>query len=408
MGSGPTISSTATVAADLAICRLSERDARSEPYASIAVHSEIAPAEAAWRELERSAPISGYQTLRWMKPWIETIARANSVEPMIVVANDRDGMPVAILPLGIVRAGPLRKAAFLGGRDANLNMGLFRPGTRWTRSAVRTLLERAVQTSRARVDLFHLRHQPLTWRGHANPLACLTRFPSPSFSAFGRLETDAEAFFAARTRVETRKTLRKKARRLVKHFGELEHVVAGNAVEAQLILEAFQGQKAARLRSLGLPDLFADRSLMAFLLRGATDELPSPAIELHALYAGERIVATFGGTAHASRFSGMFISFDDDIEVARSSPGDQLLRCVVKEKCAQGFELFDLGIGEALYKTNYCDEVEPLFDALFPVTALGRGIGKTLEYRIRFKRFLKQTPWAWAAIQSYRRLRSGR
>ena len=138
--------------------------------------------------------------------------------------------------------------------------------------------------------------------------------------------------------------------------------------------------------------------MRAFLERASTPDENGPGLELHALAVGERIVAVYGGGAHAGRWSGMVTSFDADPEIAKSSPADLLLMKVIAAQCAAGRTFFDLGVGEARYKAVFCDTPIPLFDSLLPITASGWVFTTTYSALLRAKRFVKQDPrlFAWA------------
>ena len=58
-------------------------------------------------------------------------------------------------------------------------------------------------------------------------------------------------------------------------------------------------------------------------------------------------------------------------KIARSSPGEMMVHAVVAEAIARGFSEFDLGVGEARYKDESCEAVEPLFDSALGVSARG-------------------------------------
>jgi CelD/BcsL family acetyltransferase involved in cellulose biosynthesis len=372
-------------------------DRERSPFADVAVAADFAAAEAAWAELEEIAPVSVYQTQRWLRLWSDTIGRAKGIVPMLIIARDLHGSPMALLPLGISRRGMLRIAGFLGGKESNANLGLFRPGPRWTTGDIAALLAGARARSPVPPDLFRLLNQPLEWHGQANPLALLPHQPSPSYGAYGFLAGDAQ-------QQALRKKLRKKARRLEGRFGPIRHVRARDAATARAILEAFHAQKSDHLRARGLPDVYGPPAVREFLSRGATETFANgqPSLELHGLFAGDRITATFGGAGHGGRFCGMFISYDSDIEIARSSPGELLLSEVVAQKRAEGFDVFDLGIGEASYKAHYCDQIEALVDTIVPMNLAGRTYGGALAALGRAKRSIKQSPRIWAGVSALR------
>ncbi len=357
---------------------------------------------AIWQRLEAVAAVSPYQTWRWLQPWLETTGRSMGVSPFIIVAFDAEDAPLALLPFCLWRQGMLTVAGFLGGRDSNFNIGLFQPGPVWSAAAVLRLLRGAARAGPVSIDLFVLRNQPHQWEGVANPLMLLPHQPSPSFGYKVALFRDPAEFVRQNLSRDNRKKLRKKAARL-EASGPVEHLVARTPEAGQAILEAFVAQRQSRCVALGLgaadlPDLHA------FLKRSSVAGMAQPPVELHALYCGTRIVATFGGTSHRDRFCGMVMSFDGDPEISRSSPGEILLESVIRTKCVDGFSVFDLGIGEARYKEIYCPESEPLFDSLVTMSGRGKLFAAGERMRLRVKREIKQSHRAWAAVRTLRRV----
>ncbi len=388
--------SSAGDGSDLALCVFARVDVLTDP--SLALE--------AWRELEAIAPISPFQTSGFLLPWIGTEGRAAGIVPFLVLAYDRHGRVLALLPLGVRRSPFMRVAGFLGGKQCNYNMGLFRPGPVWRPTDIVALFRAAAAASPLRVDMFALLDQPHQWQAIPNPLALWPGQPSPSFSHRAVLPADPDAFFDARHSNHARKLLRTKRNRL-DAVGAVSHRVARSAHEIDEILSTHLAQKASKLAAAGVRASLDSPARRAFLQQASQ---PSPegaaALELHALHCGERIVATFGGLAHAGHFSGMLISHDAELAYARNSPGDLLLASVIRMKCLEGFGSFDLGVGEARYKETYCPVPDPLFDSFFPLTPVGRLclVGESL--RLRVKRAVKRSVWAWPAVQRLRRLRA--
>jgi len=103
------------------------------------------------------------------------------------------------------------------------------------------------------------------------------------------------------------------------------------------------------------------------------------------------------------RFSAMLNSFEQDEAIARCSPGDLLLHALMRHLVARGMIHFDLGAGEARYKSSVCNETIELYDAILPVTARGFLAAPMLTAYLRLKRRVKQTP---SLINAYQRLRA--
>jgi CelD/BcsL family acetyltransferase involved in cellulose biosynthesis len=368
------------------------------------VHQTCDGALPAWSELEKICPGSAYQTRGWLRAWMDTIGRACDAQPMLIVAHNRDRLPVAFLPFATISHDRLRIAGFLGGRDSNANLGLFRPGVRFSEGDLQSLFRAAAVKIRPRPDAFVLANQPEQWEGVDNPLAQLPRQPSPSFCHATTLSADFAAYVAGKLSTDSRKKLAKKRKRLEKDLGTVRHLVASDAEQAQTLLDAFFAQKLARFEQLGIESEFEHPSARAFLEQAsfAGLETGEPPIELHGLIAGERIVATYGGSRHRQRFHAMFNSFDMAEDAARCSPGDLLLVSMLEQMSAQGVESFDLGVGEARYKQAWCERAEPLFDTIVPISAKGRAFALAEAARLRVKRHIKQNPYLWSLAQRLR------
>jgi CelD/BcsL family acetyltransferase involved in cellulose biosynthesis len=403
----------ATIPRRLAAARDDLGATRRRPFAHCEVFSDLAPARSAWAELETLATASPYQGYAFLDAWLRTKSRACAVEPMIVVARDEAGRANAVLPLGRRRIGPVSAAEFLGGGDANFKMGLFRPGLEAGGQAIVDLLRRAARMTTPRLDVFWLADQPHSWRYAVNPMAALSRQPSPSFGHKSALDEDFDVWLRRHYSGEAQRKWRKKARRL-HEIGPIDHVVARDEASASEILSAFLSQKEARMRALGLANVYGSPHTARFFEVAARANLlhGTPPIELHALRSGERIVATFGGLAQAERFCGMFLSYDADPEIARCSPGQMIVLETIRDLTARGFATFDLGVGEARYKDENCEADEPLFDAAVAVTAIGSVVAAATLLQRRIKRWTKQTPWARTLADGLRRrvflMRAGR
>ena len=91
---------------------------------------------------------------------------------------------------------------------------------------------------------------------------------------------------------------------------------------------------------------------------------------------------------------------------AVESPGEQLIVHLVRRCCERGFATFDLGIGDARYKSLFCGDVEPLFDSFLPLSAEGRLFAVAFRSAALVKRVIKQRPVLWSVVRAARRLRA--
>jgi CelD/BcsL family acetyltransferase involved in cellulose biosynthesis len=315
---------------------------------------------------------------------------------------------VALVCLGLETQGPFRVARFLGGKESNLNLGLFRPGTTLTRADLETLLRQAAAAlGPARPDVFVLQYQPLEWLRTTNPFALLPHQDSPNFTYAAKLDPDAEKFFASKFSKDGWKKLRRKEARMAA-LGPIAFITNDTPAHADTILDAFFQQKIARCREQGIDSDFAEpamRNFLEILTRPSGDT--APCLEFSALAIGERITATFAGGEHGGSFTGTVNSYDADIEITKTSPGQLLLLRLIKSLCETGIENLDFGIGEASYKSQYCDLTVPLFDTILPISFKGRLFAFYEASRLRFKGVIKGNRRLFDLLRRLQRLLRG-
>jgi len=373
--------------------------------ARVDVFNTMAAAEPHWRVLEHGDSLATpYQRYDFLKLWQRHVGTDTGISPFIVVGFNATRQPLFLWPLGARHVGSLVGLEFLGGKHANFNMGIWR---RDVACSIDVKALRAVLTQLAgRVDFISLISQPLTWGGATNPFALLPHQRAANHGFSGALVPDFDALLRARTNSDTRKKLRKKERGLAS-FGEVRFERATAPDNVRRMLDAFFKQKTARMRGLGLPDIFSDAGVRRFIEAGAIELQADgkPLIELYALSVDDIIVATLGGIAGGGRFCAMFNSMIQG-RFAAESPGEQILLRVARDCCERGFTTLDLGIGEARYKSILCEDPEPLFDSYLALSPAGRMFVFALSAGAVIKRTIKQSPALWPMAQAVRRLRA--
>lgn len=356
----------------------------------------------AWLSLEVSGIATPYQTYGWQRAAFAALHPGQS--PCIVSLKDRAGRTAAILPFILSRTSGVRIASFPAGKHANYNMGLFRPDVIDSLTPDDLTAALATAAKMAGIDLYALRSQPETWRGHRNPFSALPHRPTAHSAWRADLSGTGDAYIAAIMSSESRKKLRHKERKLA-DIGPVSYAEAVTPGEAKAALSAFLAQKKARFAAQRVANPFDSGDVLRFLEQAAVQPLadgPPAPLSLFAMMAGDRIIAVFGGIIHAGRFSGMFTSFDPDSSVAKFSPGDLLILNLVRTMCDRGLAEFDLGVGDAAYKTDYCQIEEKLFDSLLPMTMTGRAAAMIMAGEQRLKRFVKNHPGIAGIIRRHK------
>lgn len=373
--------------------------------ARIEIFRDMAAAAPDWKALERGDAFkTPYQAFEFLDLWQRHIGAGEGVSPFIVTGFDAAGAPLFVLPFGRRRgAAGLTVVEFLGGKHSNFNMGLWRADFLGALTA--TDLEAVVDALRGHADVVVLGNQPLAWAGRDNPLALLPHQASPSFGFSGPLTRDFEALFNERTSAVGRRKMRKKERTLGE-YGTVTFSRASDDADIRRVADDFFTQKSARMRAIGLPDVFAAQDVRDFVTAGAlaTTADGSRLIELYTLSLDDTIVATMGGVCADGRFSAMFSSIIHG-RYGTESPGEQLLVRVVRDCCERGLHTFDLGVGEANYKSLFC-EADAMFDSYWPLSTKGRAFAAARRGFAASKRAVKQNPLLWKIIVAGRRAKA--
>ena len=388
----PAIAASTSANSDAATAARTAR----RPWASIAIETDIAALADTWRAFEATALVTPYQSYDWIRPFVETIGAAQGMALRYALVRDAGSELCALLPLTITGRSGFRFAEFIGGKHANYHMGLYAPGfAAQLDTALTTQMLTEIGNAIGGLDALAFVNQPITWQGVGNPAAQLAAGPSPSRAyKLALIAGDGDATLRRSMSSHARKKRKNKHSRF-KDFGPSVLTRATTSGEAARIIDAFLEQKAERFRVMGVPDPFAEPAMRAFLEQAAMDRRSErPAIELYALDLEGRPVATYVGATQGERFSGMATSFDMASETVKTSPGELLLAELIRLKAREGVAVFDLGVGEARYKTTFCDDHDDLVDSFLPLTFKGRLFARIARTKRELKRLIKRSPAA--------------
>jgi CelD/BcsL family acetyltransferase involved in cellulose biosynthesis len=381
-----------------------DRMSHAAVIARVEILDDLSLAEPIWRRLEREdALATPYQSFDFLAAWQRQVGALTGVTPFIVVGFDSAGKPAFLWPLGRMRKGPLNVVSFLGGKHANFNFALWRRDvlTKLTADDISTVLARIAAEGR-QADVLNLLNQPRTWEGVVNPFAALPHQPSPSDSLRLGLHGPGEDVIKHLLSPAMRSRLRTKERKLQRLPG-YRYLQAATAGDVDRLLDSFFVLKAEHMAAQALPNIFAEPGNEAFLREACHHGLASgkPLIEIHALECETELLALFAGISDGRRFSGMFNTYTLS-DNARQSPGLVVLIHIIANLADRGLQSFDLGVGEAGYKTFFCKEPEPLFDSFFPLTPLGHLAAISGRFGYGIKRYIKHSQALRGLVQIFR------
>ncbi|QZO02515.1 GNAT family N-acetyltransferase [Chenggangzhangella methanolivorans] len=374
-------------------------------FTSVEIHRDVASAAADWSRLLGDALAGPYQNPDFMAAWARHAGAAEGASPLIAIARDERGEPVALLPLCVRRRFGVATARFIGGSHVNYNLAVIRRD-RLDAFAGGEAERLLVETAReAGVDAYHLVNQPRLWMGTPNPLASLPSQPSADDAYCGPLAPSLEEHLRLYVSAKSRSNQRRKMRRFEER-GAPKLYRAETPEQRRRLLDAYFRQKAEQFAARGVDNVFERPGVYEFLAQAAGLTGEAATIDLYGFDMDDEVVAVHGGVADGSRYCGMFISITSS-EHAKYSPGEMLMNFVVEEQIRRGLSSFDLGVGAATYKKMYCPDPEPLFDSIFGVTAKGRAVAGAAAAAAALKARIKATPWAYGLIGKLRKARAG-
>jgi CelD/BcsL family acetyltransferase involved in cellulose biosynthesis len=155
----------------------------------------------------------------------------------------------------------------------------------------------------------------------------------------------------------------------------------------------------------GIKNAFAEPGVEAFVrdlcLKGIDEG--KPLIEIHALDCDDGMIAMFACMNDGEQLSSMFNSYVMSA-ATRFSPGLVLLGFMIRNCIERRIGSFDLGVGEAEYKSYFCDETQTLFDSFLGLSPRGQVSMAALSARAAFKRRIKRSPALLKFALEHRRL----
>ncbi len=233
-----------------------------------------------------------------------------------------------------------------------------------------------------------------------NPFAKLSHQRAPNAGYAIRL-ADFTALYESRFSRRSRATLERKERRLCE-LGQLHYGWAETREEKLALLETFFDQKAKQFAAMGVTNIF-DVHARAFYRELALLDSNSPSwLRLGYVKLDGKVLATFSGAVCHNRM-GVVLSSLAEGEAQRQSPGALLLRHQVEEASHDGLAFFDMGVGRARHKVEWCNVVQPLFDSFIAFKPHGMLATLPSASVARLKRAIKSNERLWSAAQEMRK-----
>lgn len=351
---------------------------------SVTVLDSLAAAEPSWRALEEHGVLTPYQRYDWIAAFVA--ARGLEGGSMAIAVVSSRGRPVALLPLRITEGWGLSQAEPIGADSSNAGWMIVDPAVapRLRQPELDAIFAGIGKATGA--DLVAIYNQPAEWQGLANPLLAFPHQAAPDHFYGGQL--GLERLSANRIR-----NIQRGRRRLSETMGPVGLRQATTRQEVDVYHAAFQRQRDARFVEMGLGNVFAEDWFVRFFRAAAHKGLGArrPILRLHALHAGDEILATAFGTYSGSHYSQYINSTATEGPAVKYSLISILLHELVEELQAEGITSIDIGLGDFPYKELWADKLA-VHDSVIPLSGKGRLAAPLLLGLRRLKRIVKRNP----------------
>ena len=165
--------------------------------------------------------------------------------------------------------------------------------------------------------------------------------------------------------------------------GAVEFMVNPAGALAEEFIERLFELKRRKYRQTNTADFLGVPGVADFYRQIASSQQLGKIGHLSALLIDHTVVSAHLGFVGRDRFYYIFPAYD--VAYARYRPGHLLLNYLVDQTTLQGFETFDLGVGDEAYKISWATERITLYDHERAITTAGH---LYLQMR-RVRRFVK-------------------
>ncbi len=375
---------------------------KSSRIAAVDIFADIDQAETVWRSLENQHHLSTpYQRFDFLRPWQQNVGAREGLRPLVVVAYDRDRVPLLLLPLVFKQGWGVRSAHFMGGKHATFNMAIWNRDFATVASRADLDIVFAAIHERESVDVLAFHQQPLVWQDLPNPMALLPHQTSandcPAMTMVPGTPETTRISHSMRQRLKTKE-------RKLKALPGYRYQLAASDADVKRLLDAFFRIKPLRMAEQKLPNVFAEPGVEDFIRDACMTARADGGrvIEIHALENDGEVIALFAGVADGYRFSMMFNTYTVSA-ISRYSPGLILIRHIIDHYAEHGYRTLDLGIGSDSYKKLFCKADEPIFDCFVPLGPRGSAAATAMSAANRTKRLVKRNPSLLRLAQKLRR-----
>jgi CelD/BcsL family acetyltransferase involved in cellulose biosynthesis len=330
---------------------------------------------------DRDVKMYVYQSREFLNVWMNTIGSAGRIEYYFVVVRDDDAQPVLYLPLAIETRFNIRFLRFMDCGVADYNAPVVCARRKLTCQEFDAIWAEILAMLPS-FDVVDLKKIASDIAGVFNPMTYLDCSQHRESGHLLQFVRSAQADGCSRPSPDLKRRLGSKLRKL-NEVGDVELIVNPAGGMAEEFIERLFELKRQKYRQTNTTDFLSAPGVADFYRQIANSQQFAKIGHLSALLIDDTVVSAHLGFIGRGRFYYIFPAYD--AAYARYRPGHLLLNYLVDQTTQQGFETFDLGIGDEAYKISWATERITLYDHERATTTAGQ---LYLQMR-RVRRFVK-------------------
>lgn len=367
----------------------------------LTLHTTVEELEKEWLFLQVEDQSLIYQTYEWVRIAFNTLEKNTS--PLIICGWKEDRIQF-ILPLVAEKTGLITTIRWIGRTHVNIGGGLY--SKQFLANLGDTFFKMAFKQIAKSVSgpkLLRLNNQLFDLPTGPNPMLSLPK--QTSVNHF--FEMDISKGIDAVLELGNAKRKRKLYRRQVRvgdDNGGSELFIPQTEEEINASIDDFLIQKAARFKEMGVEDVFADDGTRDFLRQLALAPMQDGVqpLRIFELRIGGKTRAMYGCGIHGDYCQSCInsVTYDD---LAHISPGEMVLYMMIEHLVEEGFDKFDLGVGDERYKISWCRTATDLFDTISPLSVSVIPIMFAMKSKLKLKAFIRGNNVIWPYFKKMRK-----
>lgn len=307
----------------------------------------------AWQHLEKSAPITIFQSYEWCREWCNCMADyLKDTKPYFILVF-HNCKPVALAPLQVYKNFLYSRVDFLGSRLNDYNSIIFDKEVAKAPKSQIEIFDIIVAHLR-KFDVILFGNVPEVIHDHPNNLIRISKFKQAMYALRVNASQQSLNAFVPRK-------IRKQNTRLLKKLNEVNRVKYNGRVvneERDNIIDFIIREKSKQYLSTGAVNIFNSNMINKFIRRIALNE---NLVILSSIYVGGDIIAAHLGFQKGDYFY-YYLPVHGGRKYARYSPGSILLQYLMENGSDGGLRFFDFTVGEEAYKTRWANEKITLYE----------------------------------------------